>query len=269
MRKHIPASATLLFLFSLAAASAEYVTVDGRVTFGAQPVCALVLANGSFMFSCDGTGGYSLTAPLDANGQIDLFAFADGFAPFRQTLSPGNLAGVDIGMVLSGDARRLAVSSEVAAAADPDIQGTYELDRFTVIYQNGTYLDSEQTNVSAQGTMTIEGNAYTQLLTVTLNGQQASVAASGTLEDFGFYFRFDDDGSGARFTVPVISRGAKLITQVYNTLSSPNFTEVDQWTKRSRSASATQHSSLHSVVAAGEPGKLAGKAIACIEFGCD
>lgn len=48
------------------------------------PLCALVLANGQFMFSCQPTGQYSLTAPLDANGQMTLFGFADGHFPYKQ-----------------------------------------------------------------------------------------------------------------------------------------------------------------------------------------
>jgi hypothetical protein len=49
------------------------------------PVCAIVLANGQFMFSCDATGSYALTIPLDTNGQFKLQVYADGFAPTIQT----------------------------------------------------------------------------------------------------------------------------------------------------------------------------------------
>jgi hypothetical protein len=49
------------------------------------PVCAMVLANGQHMFSCDGTGSYALNIPLDSNGQFKLQVYADGFAPTIQT----------------------------------------------------------------------------------------------------------------------------------------------------------------------------------------
>ena len=49
------------------------------------PICALVLANGQFMFTCDGTGSYALSIPLDSNGQFKLQVYADGFAPTIQT----------------------------------------------------------------------------------------------------------------------------------------------------------------------------------------
>ena len=49
------------------------------------PICAMVLANGQYMFSCDGTGSYYLKMPLDSNGQFKLQVYADGFAPSIRT----------------------------------------------------------------------------------------------------------------------------------------------------------------------------------------
>jgi hypothetical protein len=57
------------------------------------PICAMVLANGQYMFSCDGTGNYTLNIPLDMNGQFKLQVYADGFAPTILTFdefSPNN-----------------------------------------------------------------------------------------------------------------------------------------------------------------------------------
>jgi hypothetical protein len=48
------------------------------------PVCAMVLANGQFGFTCDGTGNYAANIPLDNNGQYKLQAYAQGFAPMVQ-----------------------------------------------------------------------------------------------------------------------------------------------------------------------------------------
>ena len=48
------------------------------------PICAMVLANGQYMFSCDGTGSYALKIPLDAKGQFKLQVYANGFAPMIQ-----------------------------------------------------------------------------------------------------------------------------------------------------------------------------------------
>jgi hypothetical protein len=63
------------------------VSISGKVLVhdSQTPICAMVLANGSYMFSCDGNGSYALTFPLDANGQYTLQVFADGFAPVALT----------------------------------------------------------------------------------------------------------------------------------------------------------------------------------------
>ena len=63
------------------------INISGKVLIqGSQtPICAMVLANGQFMFSCDGTGSYALNIPLDTNGQFKLQVYADGFAPTIQT----------------------------------------------------------------------------------------------------------------------------------------------------------------------------------------
>ena len=85
----LAASAALLTLAALPAQAATWVPLQGNVRTGnGAAVCALVLANGQYMFSCDGNGTYSLNVPLDDQGQVTLFAFADGFAPFRVTLGP-------------------------------------------------------------------------------------------------------------------------------------------------------------------------------------
>lgn len=66
------------------AAAKAAVSINGSIknNFGA-PLCALVLANGQFVFSCSPTGTYSLDIPLDAAGQFTLFGFADGHFPYK------------------------------------------------------------------------------------------------------------------------------------------------------------------------------------------
>jgi hypothetical protein len=65
-------------------AAGERVTISGMVLLqdSGTPVCAMVLANGQYIFSCDGTGNYALDIPLDNNGQYKLQVYADGFAPY-------------------------------------------------------------------------------------------------------------------------------------------------------------------------------------------
>ena len=63
------------------------IDISGKVLIqdSATPICAMVLANGQYMFSCDGSGSYALNIPLDNNGQFKLQVYADGFAPTIQT----------------------------------------------------------------------------------------------------------------------------------------------------------------------------------------
>ncbi len=64
----------------------QWIDISGsvHVLYGTTqvPVCAMVLANGQFMFSCAGAGAYNLNVPLDSNGQVTLQIYADGFAPY-------------------------------------------------------------------------------------------------------------------------------------------------------------------------------------------
>ncbi len=66
--------------------------ITGSITLDSTPLCALVLANGQFMFTCGDPlpkGDFDLTVPLDDQGQITLFGFSSGLSPFQQTLGAG------------------------------------------------------------------------------------------------------------------------------------------------------------------------------------
>lgn len=74
------------------ASAANWIPVQGEIRLAdGTPVCAMALANGQYVFSCGGDGSFRLAVPLDDNGQITLFAFADGFAPFSITAHLSNL----------------------------------------------------------------------------------------------------------------------------------------------------------------------------------
>ena len=64
----------------------KWINISGTVLLQdtQTPICAMVLANGQSMFSCDGEGRYALNIPLDVNGQFKLQVYADGFAPAIQ-----------------------------------------------------------------------------------------------------------------------------------------------------------------------------------------
>ncbi|MDG4551174.1 MAG: hypothetical protein P9F19_17535 [Candidatus Contendobacter sp.] len=70
------------------------IKLTGSITHEGTPLCALVLANGQSMFTCGDSlpkGDFDLTVPVDDQGQITLFGFSAGLAPFQQTLGPGAL----------------------------------------------------------------------------------------------------------------------------------------------------------------------------------
>ena len=65
--------------------------ISGYISFNGEPVCSIVIANGQNMFTCDGTGGFELDVPLDANSDITLFCFISGFSTFKVVFDPDTL----------------------------------------------------------------------------------------------------------------------------------------------------------------------------------
>ena len=72
---------------SVPGSAGKRINITGKVLLqnSETPICAMVLSNGQYMFSCDGSGSYALNIPLDTNGQFKLQVYADGFAPTIQT----------------------------------------------------------------------------------------------------------------------------------------------------------------------------------------
>ncbi len=74
---------TLTKNFKAAVDNPGWVEISGTVMFGEIPLCAMVLANGQHVFSCDDTGTYKMEVPLNDDGEINLLGFCDGFLPYR------------------------------------------------------------------------------------------------------------------------------------------------------------------------------------------
>jgi hypothetical protein len=90
----------------------------------------MVLVNGQSQFSCDGAGRFDMEVPLDSNGMTTFQVFADGFAPFKQTISPQQAKDFRVSMSRSSGGRALQVSSNV----DPSEDGLRALISGTVIF---------------------------------------------------------------------------------------------------------------------------------------
>jgi hypothetical protein len=90
----------------------ESVETYGSIHFETTPLCALVLANGQYMFTCgDSLGLYDLTVPLDENGEITLYGFCSGFFPFKTVLTPEEALDYEIQMTrASADSRQIEIT---------------------------------------------------------------------------------------------------------------------------------------------------------------
>jgi len=67
----------------------NYVRISGTVAYEGTPLCAMVLANGQSMFTCgNNLGTFDLEVPLDGNGEITLFVFCSGLAPYKEVFIP-------------------------------------------------------------------------------------------------------------------------------------------------------------------------------------
>jgi hypothetical protein len=82
------------------------VDIRGSVLLGnsGDPICAMVLANGQYVFSCDGLGNYNMNIPLDADGQFKLQVYADGFAPYTSRFDESSLVN-DVRMARAAECK--------------------------------------------------------------------------------------------------------------------------------------------------------------------
>lgn len=64
----------------------NWVRVFGEIeSYSGEPLCAMVLSNGQYMFTCGGLlGRYDLEVPLDEFGQLTIFGFADQYKSYTE-----------------------------------------------------------------------------------------------------------------------------------------------------------------------------------------
>ena len=91
--------------------------ISGTVTYSGSPLCAMVLANGQYMFTCGADlGMFDLEVPLDTNGEITLYGFCSGFSPFKAILTPDQALNVDINMTrAASDSREIEMTFQTEA----------------------------------------------------------------------------------------------------------------------------------------------------------
>ena len=96
-------------------AAGDWVNINGTVAHDGTPVCAMVLANGQYMFTCTGDGSFDLNVPLDTNGNITVFAFCSGLAPYKQVIDPWQGAGLHIAMAIGAQGQGMDISCNLDA----------------------------------------------------------------------------------------------------------------------------------------------------------
>ena len=108
----------------------------------------MVLANGQYMFSCAGAGAYSLNVPLDDKGQVTLFAFADGFAPFSVTAAPAALPSAVRTQTAAPNSPLIAMTRDVECGANNWVRVSGEIESFggdplcAMVLSNGQHMFS-------------------------------------------------------------------------------------------------------------------------------
>ncbi len=108
------ALSALLLVFLIRGEAAQ-VNINGTVEDpSGTPVCAMVLASGQYMFSCDPVGEFNFNVYTRPDGTLTLFAFADGFYSKKLELNGGQ-SGLQV--VLSAPGNELCTAATDAGCA--------------------------------------------------------------------------------------------------------------------------------------------------------
>jgi len=109
----------LVYMNQTKGSTSGWVPISGSVSLDGTALCAMVLANGQYMFTCNANQGrYDLTVPLDDQDTITLHAFCSGMAPFKQVLTASQAAAYDIAMFRAdAGSRTLNLNHTVGTAA--------------------------------------------------------------------------------------------------------------------------------------------------------
>ncbi len=189
------------------AMASDWVTVGGNVHFGTTPVCALVLVNGQTQFSCDGTGRYDMSVPLDDNGMITVMAFADGFAPFNQIVTPEQAVEYQIDILLDQQSPTTQVTTTYEPSATEGrfiVSGTIYSGTFPVcalVLANGQNTFSCRENLgqfSLDVPLEQEGNITLMVFATGFKPYRivTNVVLDSDQDGIKDYLDYDDDNDG-------------------------------------------------------------------------
>jgi hypothetical protein len=133
-----------------------WINISGTVFLqdSETPLCSMVLANGQYVFTCDGTGNYAMRIPLDNNGQFKLQVYADGFAPNVQRFDEYSASNV-VRMTRSVECQTVDTTAPVITLLDSNPVDLNVGD--TYVEPGATALDETDGDVS--GNIVIDNSA--------------------------------------------------------------------------------------------------------------
>ena len=160
-----------------------WINISGTVFLqdSETPLCSMVLANGQYVFTCDGTGNYAMRIPLDNNGQFKLQVYADGFAPNVQRFDEYSASNV-VRMTRSvecqtGDTTAPVITLLASNPVDLNVGDTYvepgatALDETDGDVSSNIVIDNSAVNTAVAGSYAItynvsdaSGNAASEVL---------------------------------------------------------------------------------------------------------
>lgn len=218
----------LTILFLISSENALAVDLNGRVaTSNGTPLCALVLASGKSVFSCNPSGPFTLSGlPTESDGTIKLQVYVDGFLPFAARITDFGFQSVV--MVRAG-----SCPIDDGLSDKSPLGGTYTILRTSVEYNDGSVFDSVQSNVQVTGTMTISNGVIEQRASLTINGVlQPPIFIRSNYIDHGYYIdTFNPVTNVFEGKINLTERGSKLILFTNANILAGPWAEVDQFRK--------------------------------------
>jgi hypothetical protein len=187
-----------VFLLSPTLLAADTIDLQGAiVTTDGTPLCAMVLASGKFMFSCNPIGEFALKdLPAETDGTINLQVFAKGFIPYFANLSAFGFQNIEMNRcndssshsivgswlynrsALSDSAILTIIDSEnymFAVDGEPDDGGGRGMERGTYTWDSVT---GAFTATALSGTAGDWGISFLNTMTVTVTGNSLDLIDS-------------------------------------------------------------------------------------------
>ena len=229
----------LIFVFLAVPLRAQNIDLSGEVmATNGDKICALVLASGRSMFSCNPRGPFEFTEP---DNSINLQVYAAGFLPFFRNLTEFGPQTVTLTRASAGG----RPVDDGVTNQDP-LDGTYRLLRASLYQNDGNIYDTARDESGVTGTMVIGNNFITQTFTVNRSTGTDTFTISGDLIDFGNVIRIVESTSGFSEQLVLVERGQKVVTELNaNSIGDP-YSEVDHWEKVSNSTDLSSAAALYS-----------------------